>query len=63
MILKNNSSIFETIDLTWPAEESHELPKWKLRKSVKGGKRVSAATATGKSGISDIQFVENTLAE
>ena len=63
MILKNNSSIFEIIDLTWPAEESHELPKWKLRKSIKGGKRVSAATAVRKSGISDIQFVENTLAE
>ena len=51
MILKNNSSIFETIDLTWPAEEFLELPKWKLRKSIKGGKRVSAATAIGKSGI------------
>ena len=63
MILKNNSSIFETIDLTWPAEEFLELPKWKLRKSIKGGKRVSAATAIGKSGISDIKFVENTLAE
>ncbi len=63
MTLKNSSSIFETIDLTWPAEEFHELPEWKLRKSLKGGKRVSAATVNGKSGIPDIQFVENTLAE
>lgn len=63
MTLKNNSSIFETIDLTWPAKEFLELPEWKLRKSIKGGKRVSAATAIGKSGIPAIQFVENTLAE
>ena len=63
MTLKNSSTIFETIDLTWPAEEFFELPKWKLRKSINGGKRVSAATATGKSSITDIQFAENTLAE
>ena len=63
MTLKNSSSIFETIDLTWPAEKFLELRKWKLRKSIKGGKRVSAATAIGKSDIRDIQFVENTLAE
>ena len=63
MTLKNNSSIFETIDLTWPAEEFLELPEWKLRKSIKGGKRVSAVTAIGKSGIPAIQFVENTLEE
>ncbi len=63
MTLKNNSSIFETIDLTWPAKEFLELPEWKLRKSIKGGKRVSAATAIGKSGIPAIQFVENTLEE
>jgi len=63
MTLKNSSTIFETIDLTWPAEELFELPKWKLRKSINGGKRVSAATAIGKSSISDIQFAENTLAE
>ena len=63
MTLKNNSSIFEIIDLTWPAKEFLELPEWKLRKSIKGGKRVSAATAVGKSCIPDIQFVENTLEE
>ena len=63
MTLKNNSSIFETIDLTWPAEEFLELTEWKLRKSIKGGKRVSAATAIEKSGIPAIQLVENTLAE
>ena len=63
MILKNNSSIFETIDLTWPAEEFVELPKWKLRKSKNNGKRASAATAIGKSSIPDIKFVENILAE
>ena len=63
MTLKNNSSIFETIDLTWPAKEFLELPEWKLRKSIKGGKRVSAVTAIGKSGIPAIQFVENTLEE
>ena len=40
MTLKNSSSIFETIDLTWPAENFLELRKWKLRKSIKGGKRV-----------------------
>ena len=63
MTLKNSSTVFETIDLTWPAEEFLELPKWKLRKSINGGKRVSAATAIGKSSTSDIQFAENTLAE
>ena len=63
MTLKSNSSIFETIDLTWPAEEFLELTEWKLRKSIKGGKRVSAVTAIGKSGIPAIQFVENTLEE
>ena len=63
MTLKNNSSIFDTIDLTWPAEEFLELTEWKLRKSIKGGKRVSAATAIKKSGIPAIQLVENTLAE
>ena len=63
MTLKNNSSIFEIIDLTWPAKEFLELPEWKLRKSIKGGKRVSAVTAIGKSGIPAIQFVENTLEE
>ena len=63
MTLKTSSHIFETIDLTWPAEEFLEVPKWKLRKSIKGGKRVSAATTIGECCVSDIQFVENTLAE
>ena len=63
MALKNSSSIFDTIDLTWPAEEFLELPEWKLRRSLKGGKRVSAATLIKKSGIPNIKFVENTLAD
>ena len=63
MTLINSSSIFDTIDLTWPAEEFLELPEWKLRRSIKGGKRVSAASIIKKSGIPDIKFVENTLAE
>ena len=63
MTFKSRSSIFETIDLTWPAEEFVELPKWKLRKSKNNGKRASAATAIGKSSIPDIKFVENILAE
>ena len=63
MTLKNSSNIFEAIDLTWPAEEFLELPEWKLRKSIKGGKRVSAATKIRESGIPDIQVAENTLAE
>ncbi len=29
------NAAFQTIDLTWPAEEFLELPKWKLRKSIK----------------------------
>ena len=61
MTVKNSSTIFETIDLTWPAEEFLEFPKWKLRKNINGGKRVSAATAIGKPDVPDIQFVENTL--
>ena len=61
MKLNNSSPIFEVIDLTWPAEEFHELSKWKLRKSLKGGKRVSAATSTETPAISDIEFAEDKM--
>ena len=45
MTLKNDSDIFEAIHVTWPAEKFLETPKWRIRRSVNGGKRVSAATA------------------
>ena len=61
MKLNNSSPIFEVIDLTWPAEEFHELSKWKLRKSLKGGKRVSAATSTETPAISDIELAEDKM--
>ena len=61
MKLNNSSPIFEVIDLTWPAEEFYELSKWKLRKSLKGGKRVSAATSTETPAISDIEFAEDKM--
>ena len=61
MKLNNSSPIFEVIDLTWPAEEFHELSRWKLRKSLKGGKRVSAATSTETPAISDIVFAEDKM--
>ena len=61
MKLNNSSPIFEVIDLTWPAEELLELSKWKLRKSLKGGKRVSAASANETPAISDIEFAEDKM--
>ena len=63
MTLKNGSDIFEAIDVTWPAEKFLEIPKWKLRRSAKGGKRVSAATAIGAPDISDIKLAENKMAQ
>ena len=63
MTLKNGSDIFEAIDVTWPAEKFLEIPKWKLRRSAKGGKRVSAATAIGAPGISDIKLAENKMVQ
>ena len=63
MMLKNGSDIFEAIDVTWPAEKFLEIPKWKLRRSAKGGKRVSAATAIGAPDISDIKLAENKMAQ
>lgn len=61
MKLNNSSPIFEVIDLTWPAEEFHELSRWKLRKSLKGGKRVTAATSNETPAISDIEFAEDKM--
>ena len=61
MKLTNRSTIFEVIDLTWPAEEFHEFSNWKLRKSLKGGKRVSAATSIKTPDISDIEFAEDKM--
>lgn len=63
MMLKNGSDIFEAIDVTWPAEKFLEIPKWKLRRSAKGGKRVSAATAIGAPDISDIKLAENKMVQ
>jgi GNAT superfamily N-acetyltransferase len=62
-MLKNGSDIFEAIDVTWPAEKFLEIPKWKLRRSAKGGKRVSAATAIGAPDISDIKLAENKMVQ
>ena len=63
MMLKNGSDIFEAIDVTWPAEKFLEIPKWKLRRSAKGGKRVSAATSIGAPDISDIKLAENKMVQ
>ena len=63
MMFKNGSDIFEAIDVTWPAEKFLEIPKWKLRRSAKGGKRVSAATAIGAPDISDIKLAENKMVQ
>ena len=63
MTLKNDSDIFEAIDVTWPAEKFLEIPKWRLRRSVNGGKRVSAATAIGAPDFSDIKLAENKMAQ
>lgn len=63
MTLKNGSDIFEAIDVTWPAEKFLEIPKWKLRRSANGGKRVSAATAIGAPDISDIKLAENKMVQ
>jgi hypothetical protein len=62
-MLKNGSDIFEAIDVTWPAEKFLEIPKWKLRRSANGGKRVSAATAIGAPDISDIKLAENKMVQ
>lgn len=61
MKLTNRSTIFEVIDQTWPAEEFHDLSNWKLRKSLNGGKRVSAATSIETPDISDIEFAEDKM--
>jgi GNAT superfamily N-acetyltransferase len=63
MTLRNDSDIFEAIDVTWPAEEFLEIPKWRLRRSANGGKRVSAATAIGATNFSDIKLAENKMAQ
>ena len=41
------SKIFDAVDVTWPAEEQRTLGPVTLRRSTGGGKRVSAATASG----------------
>ena len=63
MTLENDSYIFEAIDVTWPAEKFLEIPKWRLRRSANGGKRVSAATAIGPTDFSDIKLAENKMAQ
>ena len=63
MTLENDSYIFEAIDVTWPAEKFLEIPKWRLRRSANGGKRVSAATAIGATDFSDIKLAENKMAQ
>ncbi|MEM0976217.1 MAG: GNAT family N-acetyltransferase [Pseudomonadota bacterium] len=42
---------FAVIDATWPAAAVHKIEGWTLREGRGGGKRVSAATGSGKISV------------
>lgn len=50
--------LYEAIDATWPAAQLRSLGPWMLRDGQGGGKRVSAATATGEVEEADIRRAE-----
>ena len=55
------SLIFDTLDVTWPAEEMIACGPFTLRRSAGGGKRVSAATANGPATEADIALAESRM--
>lgn len=57
------ASLFEVIDITWPAARVIPTGPWTLRDGQGGGKRVSAATANGPVKDTDIPHAENGLVD
>lgn len=57
------SKIFDTVEVTWPAEEQRTLGPITLRRSTGGGKRVSAATVTGPVAEGEVEGAEAQMRE
>lgn len=57
------SEIFEVVGATWPAEETIACGPLTLRRSSGGGKRVTAASATGAVRSGDIDAAEAQMRE
>lgn len=55
------TDFFAAVDATWPAARKFEHGQWTLRSGAGGGKRVSAATATGAITPSDIDAAESEM--
>lgn len=53
--------LFHAIDATWPPAEILQMDPWTLRRGAGGGKRVSAATATGIISGADIDKAESAM--
>ena len=54
--------LYEVLDATWPAARVVQDGPWTLREGLGGGQRVSAATANGVVGESDIEVAEQAMA-
>lgn len=50
--------LFKAMDATWPAADWHRAGPWLVREGQGGGKRVSAASATGPVQDHDIDLAE-----
>ncbi|APE45227.1 GNAT family N-acetyltransferase [Sulfitobacter alexandrii] len=53
--------LYEVCDRTWPAARRFEHGTWTLREGQGGGKRVSAATASGPVDSADIDLAEQEM--
>ena len=51
-------ALYATVDATWPPAAVHRAGTWLVREGKGGGKRVSAATATGPVSDDDIAAAE-----
>jgi len=52
------TTLFATLEATWPAALCHRLGPWLVRNGQGGGKRVSAATATATWTLADLASAE-----
>lgn len=55
------AALYDAVDGTWPAAAFHHKGPWLLREGRGGGKRVSAATATGPITPDDITIAEEAM--
>lgn len=53
--------LYQVCDYTWPAAQRVDRGNWTFREGQGGGKRVSAATASGRVGETDIDEAETAM--